>query len=397
MRQLTNENWGEFSSRVAMPAQPTDWSPAAMERLMVYLKDYIVDVRGVHSKYHARNKVELIEFSTPEEQRQYILAWEKYLEALAKLEGSTDIPGGKFLILVQFLKFRQAAELIRAPYLARRLYNIVYKKERSAVCACNFKETIAKITSILVNDYNVPRNEISLIWGGMLSTITKKRKKQTKADKEIAKFIAEKFSDADKEFLEELGIFDDDVCNVDQEGGSKILELSAAEAEEENSRAKLQLGKQSPIQRQQNIDRFQRDQSKFCMFTFKSGGVGLSLHQETETNRVRETLLAPTYSAIELVQGMGRAHRITSCSDTDQTIVFYRGTIEERVAARVSQKMKCLRKVVRQKESWESVILGNVDSEDETTVSAIQRTGSVEVVDENNDLISENEEESDED
>ena len=73
--------------------------------------------------------------------------------------------------------------------------------------------------------------------------------------------------------------------------------------------------------------------------------------------------MTPTYSAIELVQGLGRCPRLTSLSDTPQELVYYRGTVEESVARIVAQKLRCLSRVVRMKESWEDVIVGGVSAD----------------------------------
>jgi len=366
-RRLTNSNFLTFAQLVAAPSDPTEYNPAAVKRLMQYLSPYIIDVKGIRFKHHAKNKIELISFSTPQEQQAYANAWENYMKSVAMLEGG-DMPGGKFMILVQFLKFRQAAELIRAPYLARRLYDIVYHKGKSAVCAVNFRETISKITSILVNDYGVSRDEISLIWGGQAAKAAKKKGKSI--DKNRMEEMKTLFTEEDLKFLREMGAIDEE----DNDTNNLSLDNDAKEADKakQDMRTKLRLGTQSKQQRQLEIDRFQNDVSKFCIFTFKSGGVGLSLHQELPTRRQRETLVSPTYSAIELVQGLGRTARFTSCSDTEQTVVFYAGTIEVRVAARVSKKLMCLREVVRQRETWESVIMGdnNNRSSDDIEIEA---------------------------
>src|SRR6185369_16354832 len=117
----------------------------------------------------------------------------------------------------------------------------------------------------------------------------------------------------------------------------------------------LDLGPQDYVKRQVEIDRFQAGSSDYCLFNFKSGGVGLSLHHSDELTTIkvrrkphsgyayvedipsiptkpRLTYLTPTFSAIELVQGLGRAARITSLSDTRQILLFYKHTIEEKVA-----------------------------------------------------------------
>lgn len=356
-RQLTNTNFMMFAEMVSNPAAPDEYSPAAMARLMEKLDPYVIQMKNVRFKYHARNQIKLIEFSTVAEKKAYLQAWDNYLKACAAIEGEGNVMNAKFLILVQFLKFRQAAELIRAPYLARELYNIVFKEGKAAVCACNFKETIAKITTILIKDYNVPREEISLIWGGVTA---KKKKKLTKKEREE---ILKKYPPEVIEQLKRMGIdvTAEDLMDIDEE---EAIKSKSKEIEE------LGLGAQSLKQRQEEIDRFQSDKSKFCFFTFKAGGVGLSLHQEMPHLRQRKVLLAPTYSAIEMVQGLGRSARLTSCSDTEQIIVFYNGTIEVRVAATCSLKLKCLSKAVRQKESWDSVIMDqhrNFEEDEEET------------------------------
>jgi hypothetical protein len=116
----------------------------------------------------------------------------------------------------------------------------------------------------------------------------------------------------------------------------------------------------------------------YCIYTYKSGGVGLSLHHSDEQTRIkvrrqkngyavvedipkvptrpRKATVGPTWSAIELVQGCGRVPRLTSLSDSEQNFLFYRGTVEEEQAFVVTHKLRCLSKVVRQHESWQDLI-----------------------------------------
>ena len=119
------------------------------------------------------------------------------------------------------------------------------------------------------------------------------------------------------------------------------------------------MGAQDARARHQEVQRFQMQKSKCCIYTFKAGGAALSLHHIKPGARPRTAVIIPTYSAMELVQGVGRFPRITSLSETKQILAFFRHTIEEAVAARVAMKLKCLLKVVRQNESWESIIIGH--------------------------------------
>lgn len=345
---LTNELWPQFAKEVAFPDEPNVISPNAMSRLIKRLDDYIVEVksRDVRADHHAHNTVNLISFKTEEERKEYDSALEEMNEQKAKLEAKEDMSESekRMNMLVITLRFRQKAEWIRAPHLAEAAFESV-KHGKAAVIAVNFKQTIVRITKILVDDYGVPRDEISLIWGG--GTTVNKTKKQK---------LREKFKD-NQELIEALlgeGIDLDDI-GLESFAGTDAPKQKI----EDEDKERLRLGVQSRKQRQEEIDRFQNGKSLYCMFTFKSGGVGLSLHHEFEHTRPREVYVAPTYSAIELVQGLGRAPRLTSKSDTPQTIIFYRGTIEEKVAARVNLKLKCLQRVIKSKESWEDAILGN--------------------------------------
>jgi len=358
---LSNESWADYASHIAGASEPEEYCQASVKRLMESLNPYIVDVKGVRPQFNALNSIQLIEFATEEERRFYTDAWEKYEERKKKIEGY-ELSGSqsRFLILAQFTVFRKAAELCRAERLADAMYDAVQKGE-AATCAANFKGTISRIVQILHSKYGVPRDMISLIWGGGKTAKNEKQKKKEKLDA-APDVLA---------LLGELGMTMDDLKlgdvdeYVDDDKDNAIMH-------------KLRLGPQSKVERQKEIDRFQSGKSLYCLFTFKAGGVGLSLHHTDELTkekcrrkknnwvhvedvasiptRPRICFLAPTFSAIELVQGLGRCPRLTSLSDTRQIVIFYRGTIEERVAAIVSQKLRCLKEVVRTRESWESVI-----------------------------------------
>ena len=372
---LSNDHWSDFANKVASPADPIEYSPAAVERLMERMDKYIVDVKGVRSQFNAQNSVNIIDFQSESEREYYDRAWDRYNAMKQKIEGyDLSASQSRFLILAQFTVFRRAAEIAKAEYFAQFMVDCVNNGQAGCL-AVSFKATIRRVTDILVNRHGISRDDISLIWGGGKTGPNKKQK--------------QKMAIASNEEL--LAVLKD--------AGLDMSALNLADVEdyvEEEDDPTLRLGNQSLKERQREIDRFQSGKSRFCMFTFKAGGVGLSLHHSDELTarkckrkkngwyvtddipnipvRQRVVILAPTYSAIELVQGLGRCPRLTSMSDTPQTIVFYRGTIEERVAAIVSLKLRCLRKVVRTRESWEDVIVGGIpESEGGTKLQQPQK------------------------
>jgi hypothetical protein len=366
-----------------------------MERLIKAMKPYIIDIKGVKAKFPARNRVKLIEFRNDKQREQYKFTWERYEREMELIKGGMK-ELGTFQKLVAMMKFSQSAELIRHEDVADMAHDIC-SRGKAAVVAYKFKESIAATIKVLMNKHGYKRSDISIIWGGMGGMFTSDGKVKLK-EKRIPESKFKLFSPEDLELLKALNVR---LCVVSDSDESKVVSTVDL-SQELDDRAKLtqaglktitaddlqnmQLGTQSKTQRQEEIDRFQEGKSKICLFTFKAGGVGLSLHHCKPDLLPRESIIAPCYSAIELVQGLGRAPRLTSLSETIQTMVFFKGTIEEHIADKVSQKLRCLREVVRQRESWEDCIVDaaenhkvSFDSEGNKVTEIVDDSGGADV------------------
>jgi len=401
---LTNGNWKTYAQSIAGDrSRPEEYNEAAIERLRKDLDPWIVQVRGVRPQFDAVNKIRMIRFETAEERDEYNRAWEEYLEEKAKLEkaGLEEGHGGmnpRFEILVRLQRFCMKAEKLRANYLAREMFESVQKDGKAAVCAVKFKGTIISIMKILHDKYGVSRDLVSLIWGGGQTDLSKKQKQKKKIMDKV-------------DALREAGIDVDELLAQ--------LELDNIEERElEHLPEHLKLGSQSKEDRQNEIDRFQSGRSLYCMYTFRAGGVGLSLHHTDEFTkqkcrrqkngyvytedipsipiRPRRTFVAPTYSAMEMVQGLGRTPRLTSLSDSEQFLVFYSGTVEVEVAKTVSQKLKCLSRVVRQRETWQDVVLGGVKKEAFRELSEVDMNANAPAEGTDYDSLNDNDEEDEE-
>lgn len=364
--RLTNDNWPTYAAMIASPSSPNEYNQAAIERLMKDLDEYIVRVRGVRPQFNAKNQVRVIPFETKEKRAFYEDAWNRFVKEKAKMEDAkaAGLDGGNYMFVI-LLKFAMAAELIHAEHFADDMYNTVANDGKAAVAAVKFKGTIIEIVKILNEKYGVPREHISLIWGGGQTQLTKKQKARKKIKELDEKFKAMGLSA--EELLEDM-----DLDEVE-------------DRELQNLPAHLRLGQQTMEERQKEIDAFQRGDSLFALYTFKAGGVGLSLHHCDELTtfkcrrkasgyaveedipkvpvRPRRNHVALTYNAIELVQGVGRCPRLTSLSDTEQFIYAYEGTIEVDIGNIVSQKLRCLSSVVKQKEDWQQCIMTHSSSE----------------------------------
>jgi hypothetical protein len=371
---LTAEHWKDFAANIASDygksdIEPEQHSPAAIERLMNYMDKYIVRVKGIRWQFKAFNSIRMINFETEAGRKQYEGAWEEFQKKKGELENATDMTASQatFNILAQLQVFLKAAETNddRINIITRDMH--AWVTEGYAACAAvRFKLTICKCVATLINKFGVKRNQISLIWGGApIATKKQKVKSSMMSNQSVLDALAEQ------------GITLDDI---------DMDEIEAAD-EIETYPKEWKLGPQNAKQRQEEIDRYQKGISLYCFYTFRAGGVGLSLHHTDEwttqkvrrkesgyaleedianiPTRPRRNIVAPTWSAIELVQGVGRCPRLTSLSHTKQELVFFRGTVEERQARVVGMKLHCLTKVVRNPESWEDMIIGRKGMTDE--------------------------------
>jgi len=392
---LSNENWPDFAAHVASPAEPEEYVEAAIKRLMDALDDYVVQVTGVRPQFVARNNVVFTHFKNAEEKKFYDDAWERCEERKKKIEGyGLSDSKTRFLVLAQFTIFCKAAELCHAEDAADRMVADV-KAGKAAYLAVRFKGTIRRVVQFLVDKHGVSRDDISLIWGGGKSARNEKQKKKEKLEATPDVLV----------LLSELGMSMDDMNLADVE--------DYQDDDKDNALTdRLRLGVQSKKERQREIDKYQSGRAHYAIYSFKAGGVGLSLHHTDEltnqwntlaegfdewvkmiedwnkrhpakkdqvlpgkirrkpnnwiypedvryvTTRQRSGYLIFPLSALELVQGLGRGPRITSFSDTEQKVLCYAGTIEERVGHMMAQRLKCLKEVVKNiRESWQEVIL----------------------------------------
>lgn len=362
---LNNNTWAIFAKNIAAPAKPNEYSPEAVRRFREVMEQFIVEMKGVRPQFHAKNKVKMIPFTTKEGHEFYKKAEDTMIAKLNKIKASDSIEEGKKFLhqLSAIIAYRIAAESNpdMISYMCENAYNDVYLNNKAAVFGVCFTETIIQSIKYLVYKKHVPRSLISIIWGGATHQPT---------DKQKAKAIIEVDPEIQK-VLKEMGMTIEDLG----------LEDTKAQLNKETLPEELRLGPQTRKERQKEIDRFQTGKTLFCFYTFRAGGTGLSLHHTDEwtakkcrrkesgyayeedipliPTRQRKTYVTPTWSPPELVQGVCRAPRLTSLSDTEQELVFFQGTIQEQVAHKVSMGLASLGQMVHQKESWIGFAVGD--------------------------------------
>lgn len=98
-------------------------------------------------------------------------------------------------------------------------------------------------------------------------------------------------------------------------------------------------GGQTETERELSISRFQNGTVKVVLCNMEAGGVGVSLH-DTVGDAPRTALISPNFNAKSLVQVLGRIHRAGGKSPAVQRILVAAGTVEEKVARAVKEKIK---------------------------------------------------------
>jgi hypothetical protein len=99
------------------------------------------------------------------------------------------------------------------------------------------------------------------------------------------------------------------------------------------------VGGQTQKQRDNEIEQFQSDTKRICLVMIAAGAAGVSLH-DLIGNYPRHTLINPSFSAINILQSLGRCYRANGKTPVIQRFFFANGvTIEERMRQRVDLRL----------------------------------------------------------
>jgi hypothetical protein len=100
-------------------------------------------------------------------------------------------------------------------------------------------------------------------------------------------------------------------------------------------------GDQKFKDRWQYIEDFQADKIRGLICNLKAGGVSLSYH-DLNGKYPRASLLSPSFSAVDMLQALGRIHRQGGLTKCFQRIVYAANCIEEHACNRVQHRLNNL-------------------------------------------------------
>lgn len=106
----------------------------------------------------------------------------------------------------------------------------------------------------------------------------------------------------------------------------------------------LLTGDQTDDEKQWNIALFQSNSEKVIICQIQCGGVGVSLHDVN--GRPRVSLISPSYSAVDLVQALGRINRAGGLTPAIQKIIIAAGTVEENIRKKLENKIANLNAIL---------------------------------------------------
>ena len=338
--RITRETFPSMARAIAARAgvPPSANSEAAMKEFRKEFNDcYVIPPRDPRT-VKAYNDVILVDFKSPEQRAYYDATMARYDEERRRQGKDGDI--NKMTV---FLKKRHAEERIKCPVFAD-LMVASHANGFAPVCGVTTQDAVKELTRLLVFEHGIPRNKISVIWGGdqiiNRASITKKVGPDIMAN--IGSYLMRFYQEPDKMTADEKTAVRKYLRWAKEQ--ARFDESEDQQTVRHSELITLRLDKQSLEQRQNEIDRFQNGDTEYCIFTLSAGGVGVDLDHQVDGVRPREGFFTICYWAEEFMQALFRLMRVATLSDVRQHIVFFKDTIvANHVAPRLDKKIKSVR------------------------------------------------------
>lgn len=330
--RITYDNFRTAFANVIANGYPDEVNREATKRLWKVMQHRVIELPRIKWKHKAINSVRIYQFRTEEDRQTYRQAWQRHVERCQLLGKDADA-GAEYTSLMIFAK---EVEPIRARQVVEEMYANV-QEGRTSIMATRFTGTIIKGVFTLMDEFNVTRDQISIIWGG---------RQNIKPERILTQ---DDIQDIMQDAIAAGGVISADVKRLIRRNlqwqEDRLLFGDPSDAGQAARYNRLQslglIGIQTREKRQAEIDKFMSGQARYCFFTAQSGGTGLSLEHASDKTAQRYVWTTPIYSSKEFTQMMGRAPRRISWSDSIQKICLMDGTVEsEHVAPILDKKLQ---------------------------------------------------------
>jgi hypothetical protein len=349
-RHISRETFPEFARTLTLGADPRSANAAALERWGAAIGERFIKPPGDPQKVKALNKVKLFEITDPVNQNMLKNAMKNYLEALERTGRSID-PQGQ--VMVAFMVMARAAELATVDtWVADAIH--AHQNGYAPVIAIRFVETLKELVMKLCeSEYfkskGITKDKISLIWGGNREIKLEELLPESKAAEIAAKmgmWILDNPDEARKPKAEDIGITKEEFRafhkGIKYTSERIFREMTKDAFAQRNEKLReMKLHNQNQKERHENVQAFLNGATEFCIYTLSSGGTGISLDHRYAHTCPRYVMSTMTYWAEEFAQALGRCVRITTLTDTQQSIYVPEGTIlSDHMAPKLAQKLK---------------------------------------------------------
>jgi len=331
--QGTTIDWDNFNISFAkqLTQDPAAPSKESIKRLFAAWSEIVFEPPYIKWPSKAINLIKFYEFRNAADQAFVEAAVDRYIERISQL--GRDTPSDLAMQRIALLQLRKSIEPCRSELMVDDMVADV-AAGNTALCGTGFTGTIIRSVFYLQDTYNVPRSQISVIWGGRGDP----RPKKILTPAELIELACSadqtpatlRLLQQQLDWQEDRLLFGDESATAQDSRHLRLKSLGL-------------IGVQSQEIRQLEIDKFQSGQARYCFFTMASGGTGLSFEHSDSRQAPRIGRYTPIYNAKEFVQALGRAPRRNSISDTIQYICLLAGTLEEtHVAPRLDKKLQSL-------------------------------------------------------
>ena len=349
-RPLDRESFPEFVAMIGDGSDPRKPNAAALQRWSMRLGDRFIRPPNDPQPVHAINRVKLFEIIDPINRSMMDNAMKNYKESLEKVGRSID-PRGE--VMVAFMVMARATELATVDTWVEDAIE-AHKNGFAPVLAIRFTETLKEfVLKLTESEYfrsiGASRDKISLIWGGN-TEIQPHQLLSEQRNIEVAtaygNWVITNPDITSKASASDLGISEEDY-RAFKKGIKYTSERIFREMSKETFAARneklrsMKLHGQTQDERYLNVRKFLDGVTEFCVYTLSSGGTGISLDHRYQHCRPRKVMSTMTYWAEEFAQALGRCVRVSTISDTEQSIYVPDNTLlSDHMAPRLAQKLK---------------------------------------------------------
>jgi hypothetical protein len=331
--RLTEQNWASFAACFA--SDPSKANASAMRSISKYLDDYIVHIRRVPWKAKAYTQIRMCDFPNEQWKAYYMKAQDEYVKLMAKLGKNTNY--GQMEKLVARMNFAHAGEGCRVQAMVDLAIENLYHK-RQTIIATRFKDTIVA-AQLALEERGIFRKNVSILWGGVERLRPELELSEGEFD-ELQQVIMAGERPLTREELRRMDMSvllkQDRIRNQDDFDPEAQLKRIARMKE-------LRMDKvQDEYERQGEIYAYQMGETRICLMTGDTGGVGISLDHCSNERWPGSTILAPIDSGHKFAQIIGRDYRRYTISDVLRYVMLMKGTIEEVIAEGLDQKLKSI-------------------------------------------------------